>query len=113
MILRIFPRFLRHKINLTDHFALLNEWHADGTAESELQANLIHGKSFLGFQIRADIRLAGSNRLAERVVAREGARLRAGNRVRFGMNITAVQADVSRLSDLDRLYETVKKQKRR
>jgi len=25
------------------------------------------------------------------------------------MNVTAVQADVSRLSELDRLYETVKK----
>jgi hypothetical protein len=33
--------------------------------------------------------------------------------MRFGMNVTAVQGDVSRLSDLDRLYETVKKKKRR
>jgi NAD(P)-dependent dehydrogenase (short-subunit alcohol dehydrogenase family) len=31
----------------------------------------------------------------------------------IGMNVTAVQGDVSRLSDLDRLYEAVKKQHRK
>ena len=82
--------------------ALAERARADRLADGEVDA---------GEAIPADRRGGRSVPPVEerRLTTREGARLRAGNGVRFGMNVTAVQADVSRLSELDRLYETVKK----